>query len=149
MELNPKYIPMTSNPSVQDLSQDFTYQMSVMAVVAADDRKAEDIMVIAVGEVSVLADYFVIATGRSKAQVRAIANGIKVKISEELHREPLRMAGESDAGWILQDYGDVIIHVMMPTEREFYSLEAFWGHAPKIDLLEIIPQPSALVNVPA
>ncbi len=119
-------------------SEDFTYKMSVMAAEAADDRKAEDILVIAVGEVSVLADYFVVATGRSKAQVRAIANGIKLKISEEFHREPLRSAGESDAGWILQDYGDVIIHIMMPTEREFYGLEAFWGHAPRVNLSQFI-----------
>ena len=123
---------MTSNLT----NQDFTYQMSIMAAIAADDRKAEDIMVIAVGEVSVLADYFVITTGRSKAQVRAIANAIKTKISEEFQREPIRSAGESDAGRILQDYGDVIIHTMMPTEREFYSLEAFWGHAPKLPLPE-------------
>lgn len=123
---------MTSNLT----NQDFTYQMSIMAAAEADDRKAEDIMVIAVGEVSVLADYFVITTGRSKAQVRAIANAIKIKISEEFQREPIRSAGESDAGWILQDYGDVIIHTMMPTEREFYSLEAFWGHAPKLTLPE-------------
>jgi ribosome-associated protein len=123
---------MTSNLT----KQDFTYQMSIMAAAEADDRKAEDIMVIAVGEVSVLADYFVITTGRSKAQVRAIANAIKIKIYEEFQREPIRSAGESDAGWILQDYGDVIIHTMMPTEREFYSLEAFWGHAPKLTLPE-------------
>ncbi|AFY72458.1 iojap-like ribosome-associated protein [Synechococcus sp. PCC 7502] len=123
---------MTSNPT-----QDFTYKMTVMAALAADDRKAEDILIIAIGEVSVLADYFIIATGRSKAQVRAIANGIKTKISEELQREPIRMAGESDAGWILQDYGDVIVHIMMPTEREFYGLEAFWGHAPKFTLDQI------------
>ncbi len=143
MEIHPNLLHMTSNL----ITEDSTYQMSVMAAVAADDRKAEDIMVIAVGEVSVLADYFVIATGRSKAQVRAIANGIKIKISEELHREPIRMAGESDAGWILQDYGDVIIHVMMPTEREFYGLEAFWGHAPRLDILEILPQTVNSANV--
>jgi len=134
---------MTSNLTVED----FTYKMSVIAAEAADDRKAEDILVIAVGEVSVLADYFVIATGRSKAQVRAIANGIKTKITEEFHREPIRSAGESDAGWILQDYGDVIVHIMMPTEREFYSLEAFWGHAPRINLPQINPQITPQINI--
>jgi ribosome-associated protein len=119
--------------------EDNTYKMSVSAAIAADDRKAEDVLVLAVGEVSVLADYFVIATGRSKAQVRAIANAIKAKITEEFHREPIRSAGESDSCWILQDYGDVIVHIMMPKEREFYGLEAFWGHAPRL-VLPQVPQ---------
>jgi ribosome-associated protein len=137
---------LTSEESTYKISgEDFTYKMSVMAAEAADDRKAEDILVIAVGEVSVLADYFVVATGRSKAQVRAIANNIKIKISEEFQREPIRSAGESDAGWILQDYGDVIIHIMMPTEREFYGLEAFWGHAPRVNLPQINLETSLVV----
>lgn len=126
-----------TNPDQQLNESDATYKMSVLAALEADDRKAEDILVIAVGQVSVLADYFVIATGRSKAQVRAIANAIKLKIATELNRQPLRLEGESDAGWILQDYGDVIVHIMMPTEREFYSLESFWGHAPKVALTQL------------
>jgi len=129
----------TETPNILT-QEDNTYKMSVMAAIAADDRKAEDILVLAVGEVSVLADYFVIATGRSKAQVRAIANAIKAKITEEFKREPIRSAGESESCWILQDYGDVIVHVMMPKEREFYGLEAFWGHAPRLVLPQLQPQ---------
>jgi ribosome-associated protein len=117
------------NPSQSDI-----YQMSLAAAMAAEDRKAEDILILAVGEVSVLADYFVIATGLSKAQVRAIANAVEDKISEQFNRTPIRCSGESDASWILQDYGDLLVHVMMPKEREFYDLEAFWGHAPRFML---------------
>lgn len=117
-----------------DSSDQMPYQMSVAAATAADDRKAEDIAILSVGEVSSLADYFVIVTGFSKVQVRAIANAIKEKISAEFDREPIRTAGESEANWILQDYGDVIIHIMLPHEREFYGLEAFWGHAPRLML---------------
>lgn len=125
----------TPEPSeyIQD-QQDDSYQMSLIAASAADDRKAEDIVILSVAEVSSLADCFVIATGFSKAQVRAIANAIKDKIAAEFDRYPVRTAGESDANWILQDYGDVIVHIMLPTEREFYGLEAFWGHAPKFML---------------
>jgi ribosome-associated protein len=117
------------NPSQSDV-----YQMSLTAATAAEDRKAEDILILAVGEVSALADYFVIATGLSKAQVRAIANAIEDKIAVTFDRHPIRCSGESDASWILQDYGDLIVHIMMPKEREFYGLEAFWGHAPRFML---------------
>ncbi|MEE3720016.1 ribosome silencing factor [Tumidithrix elongata RA019] len=118
------------------LSQDLAYQMTMTAATVADDRKAEDILILAIGEVSVLAEYFVIATGFSKAQVRAIANAIEGKLAEDFNRVPRRTAGESEATWILQDYGDVMVHIMMPTERKTYELEAFWGHAPKVALPE-------------
>jgi ribosome-associated protein len=117
------------NPRPDDI-----YQMSLTAAMAAEDRKAEDILILAVGEVSVLADYFTIVTGFSKAQVRAIANAVREKIAERFGREPVRSSGESDASWILLDYGDLIVHIMMPKEREFYGLEAFWGHAPRFML---------------
>jgi ribosome-associated protein len=117
------------NPTQSDV-----YQMSLAAAMAAEDRKAEDILILGIGEVSVLAEYFVIATGLSKAQVRAIASAMEDKISVDFNRHPIRCSGESDASWILQDYGDLIVHVMMPKEREFYGLEAFWGHAPRFML---------------
>jgi ribosome-associated protein len=99
---------------------------------AADDKKGRDILFIKVGDVSALADYFVIATGLSKVQVRAIADGIEEKVDEVLGRKPLRMAGMTDSTWVLVDYGDVIAHVMMGHERDYYNLEAFWSHAAQI-----------------
>lgn len=108
--------------------------MSLAAAIAADDRKAEDIVILGVGEVSVLAEYFVIATGYSKAQVRAIASSMREKILEEFHREPIHCSGDAEASWVLHDYGDVILHIMMPEARKFYGLEAFWGHAPRFTL---------------
>jgi ribosome-associated protein len=116
------------------LSQDQTYQMTMAAARVADDRKGEDILILAIGAVSVMTEYFLIVTGFSKAQVRAIANAIEAKLSEDFQRLPQHTAGESEANWILQDYGDIMIHVMMPQERKNYDLEAFWGHAPKVDL---------------
>jgi len=83
--------------------------------------------------VSALADYFVIVTGFSKAQVRAIARSIEDKIEQTYHRLPTRTAGLSEGSWVLEDYSDVIVHVLLPQEREFYNLEAFWGHAERID----------------
>ena len=96
---------------------------------AADDRKGADIVLLKLGTVSYLADYFVIVTGFSSAQVRAIAGAIEDTVETELGRLPLRTEGQSEGSWVLMDYGDVIVHIFMPKEREFYGLEAFWGHA--------------------
>lgn len=95
---------------------------------AADDRKAADIILIKIDQVSVLADYLVIVTGFSNVQVRAIANSIDDKVEEVLERQPKSIQGQNDGTWVLVDYGDVIAHVMMPDEREYYDLEAFWSH---------------------
>ena len=99
---------------------------------AADDRKAADIVLLDVAEVSYLADYFIVVTGFSPAQIRAIARSIEEKVLETYRRSPLNTNGKTEGGWVLLDYGDVIVHVFMPQEREFYNLEAFWGHAKRI-----------------
>lgn len=104
---------------------------------AADDRKADGIQILSVGDVSYLADYFVIASGRSKTQVRAIAQAITAATELHHQRLPTRTEGLSDCTWILLDYGDVIVHILLPKEREYYNLEAFWGHA------EVMPFPLA------
>jgi ribosome-associated protein len=103
---------------------------------AASERKAGEILLLKVAEVSYLADYFVIMTGYSRVQVRAIAQAIEGKVETELQRRPLRTEGKAEGSWVLQDYGDVIVHIMMPKEREFYNLEAFWIHAERISLPE-------------
>lgn len=100
---------------------------------AADDRKAVDIVLLRVAEVCYLADYFAIVTGFSNVQVRAISQAIADQVEEEWQRLPLRTQGLSDASWVVMDYGDAIVHILKPQEREFYNLEAFWGHAERID----------------
>lgn len=99
---------------------------------AADDRKAADIVLLKVIEISYLTDYFVIVTGFSRAQVRAIADSIEEKVEKEFDRHPLRVEGKAEGSWIVEDYGDAIVHILLPPEREFYNLEAFWGHAERI-----------------
>ena len=86
-----------------------------------------------VSEVCYLADYFAIVTGFSNVQVRAISQAIADQVEAEWERLPLRIEGQSDASWVVMDYGDVIVHILKPQEREFYNLEAFWGHAERID----------------
>jgi ribosome-associated protein len=108
--------------------------LAVTIAEAASDRKAGDILVLKVADVSYLADYFVMLTGYSRVQVRAIAQAIEDKVETEWQRRPLRTEGKGEGNWVLQDYGDVIVHIMMPKEREFYNLEAFWVHAERISL---------------
>lgn len=100
---------------------------------AGADRKAGDIVLLNVAQVSYLADYFVMITGYSRVQVRAITQAVADTVQQQFHRSPLRTEGMSEGTWVLQDYGDVLVHIMMPTEREFYNLEAFWGHAERIE----------------
>ncbi|MBW4497835.1 MAG: ribosome silencing factor [Oscillatoria princeps RMCB-10] len=116
------------------VSLDPTRDFALTIARAAEDRKGGNILMLKVGEVSYLADYFVIVTGFSRVQVRAIAQAIQEKVEQEWHRLPLRMEGQAEGSWVLQDYGEVIVHILMPKEREFYNLEAFWGHAERISL---------------
>ncbi|MEG4809839.1 ribosome silencing factor [Microcoleus sp. F8-D3] len=114
-------------------SADEARGLIVTVAQAAEDRKAADIVLLRVSEVSYLADYFAIVTGFSNVQVRAICQAIADQVEEEWQRLPLRTQGLSDASWVVMDYGDAIVHILKPQEREFYNLEAFWGHAERID----------------
>lgn len=135
---------MTDTPPSNALSSDSTvsengrnsesYRLALAAVSAAEDRKGENITVLRVEEVSYLADYFVIVTGFSRVQVRAIAQSVQDGVEDAIDRQPVRVEGQAEGSWILLDYGDAIVHVLMPEEREFYNLEAFWGHAERIEV---------------
>lgn len=96
---------------------------------AAEDKKAADLVLLKVSDVSYLADYFVIITGFSRAQLNAIAESIEERLEEKYNLHPARISGKREGGWIVQDYADVIVHIFLPEEREYYNLEAFWGHA--------------------
>lgn len=109
-----------------------TLEFALSLAAAADERKGADIRILKVDGVSFLADYFVVVTGFSSAQVRAIARNITDTAAADFDRHPLRTEGQGDSSWILQDYGEVIVHIFMPDERDYYDLEAFWGHAEEI-----------------
>ena len=103
-------------------------QLAELAADACDDRKAIDIEMIRVDEVSSLADWMVIAGGHTDVQVRAIARSVQDKLEEVTGRLPLRKEGVNEGRWALLDYGELIVHVLQPGERSFYDLGAFWGH---------------------
>ncbi|SFA95325.1 MULTISPECIES: ribosome silencing factor [unclassified Bacillus (in: firmicutes)] len=108
-----------------------------VAVKAADDKRAEDIVALNMQGVSLIADYFVICHGNSDKQVQAIAREIKEK-SEENGFDVKRMEGFDEARWILVDIGDVVVHVFHHEERGYYNLERLWGDAPLENLQSVI-----------
>jgi len=112
-----------------------SHGLALLAADACDDRKAVDIVLIRVDEVSSIADWFVIATGLSDVQVRAIARSVEDRLELEAGRMPLRKEGQSEGRWVLLDYGEVIVHALTPAERSYYDLEAFWGHGETVPFL--------------
>jgi ribosome-associated protein len=104
-----------------------------IAVKAADDKRAEDILALNMQGISLIADYFIICHGNSDKQVQAIARAIKEK-AEENGYNVRRMEGFDEATWILIDLGDVVAHVFHRDERSYYKLERLWGDAPLEDI---------------
>lgn len=104
-------------------------ELLMTAVKAADDKRAEDIMVLNMKGISLIADYFIICHGNSDKQVQAIAREIREKALETGY-DIQRMEGFDEARWVLIDLGDVVVHVFHREERSYYNLERLWGDAP-------------------
>jgi ribosome-associated protein len=99
------------------------------AVDLCSDKKAADIVLLEIGHLTTVADYFVICSGSSERQLGAIADGVVEGLREEGIR-PIGREGSANAHWMLIDFGSVIVHVMAQPEREFYQLERLWAEAP-------------------
>ena len=98
----------------------------------ADNRKAEDIVILDVRELSSVTDYFVIASGTSEPHLRAIVEEITSKLREDHELRPRAVDGTMHTAWVVMDYFDVIVHVMKQDVRERYDLETLWGDAPQV-----------------
>jgi len=104
-----------------------------MVVVAAKEKKAKDTIILNLSKLTLIADYFVITTGESEPQLKAISDFIIAELKKNkiklLHEE-----GRPEAGWILLDYGEVVVHIFSQEKREFYDLEYLWQEARRIRL---------------
>ena len=107
-----------------------------LAAVACDDKKAQDIKLLKVDQVSSIADWILITQGLSDVQVRSIVNNVEKTLRDEAEIIPLRKEGTNEAKWALLDYGDLIINVFQPKERKFYDLESFWGNGVIYDFVD-------------
>ena len=107
-----------------------------IAVKALDNKKAEEIKVIKISELTVMADYFIIANGTSNTHVRALAEEVEAELSD-IGVEPRSIEGRA-TGWILLDYSDVVVHVFTARDREYYNLERLWQDGEEIDVSSLI-----------
>ena len=98
----------------------------------ADNKKAEDVVVLDVRELSPVTDYFVIASGTSEPHLRAIVDEITSKLRDDYELRPIRTDGSTQGAWVALDFFDVIVHIMRADARERYDLEGLWGDAKRI-----------------
>lgn len=119
------------------MTKETVNEMASMVIDALEDKKAEDIRVIDIGEVSVLADYFIIANGSNRSQIQALSDAVEEKLGRAGY--PVRqMEGYENANWVLLDFGDIMVHIFDKENRLFYDLERIWrdGKAVGIDDLK-------------
>lgn len=107
-------------------------KMTKIAFQALEDKKAEDIRVIDISGVSVLADYFIIANGTNENQVRALVDNVQEELDKAGY-EVKQVEGYRSGSWILLDYGDIIVHVFSKEDRLFYDLERIWRDGKEVD----------------
>lgn len=114
-------------------------KMAGLAIEALEDKKAEDIRVIDISEVSVLADYFLIASGKNRNQLQALADEVEEKLGRAGY--PMKQSeGYDSANWILLDFGDIMIHLFDQENRLFYDLERIWRDGKQIDPQTLLPE---------
>jgi ribosome-associated protein len=93
------------------------------------DQKGENVVLLDIQGVSILADYFVIASATSERQMGAIIEDVRLKAKQALEARPLRVEGKPASGWVLVDYGSVVVHLFTPESRAYYDLEGLWREA--------------------
>ena len=118
--------PPTSSPSPEQ---------AIFIAQAAKDKKAEDVLVLEVGELTSIADFFIFASGESERQVRGLASFIEKSMATRYQTNPV-IEGKETANWILLDYGDIIVHIFRSDIRQYYALEKMWADAPQIPIPE-------------
>ena len=110
------------------------------------EKKAKDVALFDVREKSGITDYYINATGRSATQVAALADEVDVKLSER-GRSALRIEGNRGSGWILVDYGDVLVHVFDRDSREFYNLDRHFPEESRLDISDLVAEVDAKFDI--
>ncbi len=117
------------------LTEISSWEKALLLIRFALDRKACDLVVLDVHDLTSIADYFIVCSGRSDRQVQSIAQGVEENAAEEGFR-PFAVEGTQRGHWALIDFSDVIVHIFYEPVREFYDLDGLWGHAPRAELPE-------------
>lgn len=111
-------------------------EMAKLAIEALEDKKAEDVRMIDISEVSVIADYFIIAGGSNRSQIQALCDNVEEKLGRA--GTPVKqIEGYDTANWVLLDFGDIIVHIFDKENRLLYDLERIWRDGKQIELKDI------------
>lgn len=124
---------MSGEPSIRP-SQVDALELARSAAHLADDKKAEDVVALDLRGLANFTDFFVICSGRTDRQVKAIHDAVREGIKEQFGLLPDRTEGEAERAWLLLDYGDCVVHIMLPDVRGFYRLEQLWQDAKEVEL---------------
>lgn len=114
-------------------------EMVNTAVSALNEKKARDIKVLKTEELTTIADYFVICTANSTTHIKTLSDEV-TKALEDRGENPLRIEGHRGGGWVLVDFGCVVVHLFLKDIREFYAIEHLWNDAPEVDISGVISE---------
>ena len=109
-------------------------ELALLAARALADKKAKEIQALEIGDLTTLAEYFVIATGSSNTQINALVDNVEKVLHEEAGEEALHREGYRGGTWVLLDFSSVVVHVFTDEARKFYDLERLWGDAEVVDI---------------
>ena len=123
---------MSSSPSPR-IDRDVVLDWAAMAALAADEKQGIDTVVLEVGAVLAITDFFVITSATNRRQVRTIAETVEERLKFDGGPAPVRVEGRSDLTWVLLDYGDIVVHVFLDETRRFYDIERLYRDVPVID----------------
>ena len=112
-------------------------KMASVAYHALSEKKGEDITVLEISDISILTDYFLIATGNSSSQIQAMIDNVEEKMQEAGYKMK-RLEGNRNSTWIIMDFGDVVIHLFDKEDRLFYDLERIWSDGKRIEPQELM-----------
>lgn len=112
-------------------------EMAEITVKALDSRRAKDIHLLKITDVSSLADYFVICSGTSNTQIKALTDAVQ-QAMKEAGEMPNHIEGHREGTWVLSDYGCVVVHIFSPEAREYYDLERLWIDAEEVDISSML-----------
>jgi len=136
----PGFIFRTPLPTIPAMD---AKKLALLCRTLAENKKADDILVLDVRKISSVTDYFVIASGSSEPHVRAIADEITSGLLREADTKPRAVDGSLAGGWMAMDFFDVIVHVMRAEIRKHYDLESLWSDAPKVKSRARTPEPES------
>ena len=106
-----------------------TIELARRIVDVIADKKGEDILLLDIRNVSLITDYFILCSGTSDRQLQAIEEGIEEVAKKTFDARPWHVEGEAASGWVLMDYGDIVVHIFEPQQRHYYDLESLWKEA--------------------